>query len=58
VGLGEADFSGISPVTAALPLVTTISEVAIIRHVNGVRHLSGNGIELFHMLSYHRLGSH
>ena len=30
----------------ALPLVTTISEVAIIRHINRVWHLSGNGIEL------------
>lgn len=48
-------YSGIFTVTFFYAHLTTILEVAIIRHVDGVRYVSGNIIKLVHMLTYNGL---
>ena len=58
MGGRDADLAGILAVAALQAHLAAILEVAVVRHIDGVGDLAGDGIELVDLLADHRLGSH
>ena len=55
---GELDHVGILAAALLHLHLAAILEVAVVRHIDGVRHLAGDGVQLIHLLAHHGLGGH
>ena len=54
----DADLARVVALAAVHAHFAAILEIAVVRHVDGVRHLAGDGVELVDLTAHDRLGGH
>ena len=58
MGIRQADFLRIHAVAGLDAHVAAVFKIAVLRHINRIWNLTGNGIQLVYFFSNHRFGSH